>query len=377
MPDAPLLHLALDTGSPTVSVALARGGVVVAERSVAMDRSSALLLALVQEVLTEAGARLTDLAGIAALRGPGSFTGLRIGLATVLGLHQATGVPATAIPTLHALASMGSTASGTVIAAVDALRGDWTAQAFVSDPSLPLPRPLGEAVLIPGPDLPSLAAGDERIVTGFGVSRLGKLPGWPADLRLVEAGPLAGAAARLAADPATAWDPSLLTAPLYARPPAVTTPRPRRTARPPLSIRPVLPDDLRRIAWLEESAFKDSWPYDLVAYELTNPRALMLLAEWNGEPAPGYIALRHGGGESEILRLAVDPAARRRGVARALVDDGLARLRGLKVESCHLEVRMDNEGAIAFYHSIGFARSGRRRHYYRDGTDALILSRAL
>ncbi|HEX3532527.1 MAG TPA: tRNA (adenosine(37)-N6)-threonylcarbamoyltransferase complex dimerization subunit type 1 TsaB [Thermoanaerobaculia bacterium] len=373
MTDAPLLHLALDTGSPTVSVALARGGAVMAERSVAMDRSSALLLALVQEVLTEAGARLGDLAGIAALRGPGSFTGLRIGLATVLGLHQALGVPATAIPTLHALAL---TASGTVIAAVDALRGDWTAQAFVSDPGLPVPRPLGEAVLIPGPDLPSLAAGDERIVTGFGVSRLGALPGWPADLRLVEAGPLAGAAARLAADPATVWDPSLLTAPLYARPPAVTTPRPRRTARP-LSIRPVLPDDLRRIAWLEESAFKDSWPYDLVAYELTNPRALMLLAEWNGEPAPGYISLRHGGGESEILRLAVDPAARRRGVARALVDEGLARLRGLKVESCHLEVRMDNEGAIAFYHSLGFARSGRRRHYYRDGTDALVLSRAL
>jgi len=230
------LHLALDTGSPTVSVALARGGTVVAERSVAMDRSSALLLSLVQEVLTEAGARLTDLAGIAALRGPGSFTGLRIGLATVLGLHQALGVPATAIPTLHALALAltASTASGTVIAVVDALRGDWTAQAFVCDPGLPLPRPLGDAVLIPGPDLPSLAAGDERnerVITGFGVARLCELAGWQADLRLVEAGPLAGAAARLAADPATVWDPSLLTAPLYARPPAVTTPRPRRTAQ--------------------------------------------------------------------------------------------------------------------------------------------------
>jgi hypothetical protein len=69
------------------------------------------------------------------------------------------------------------------------------------------------------------------VVTGFGVSRLAELPGWPADLRLVEAGPLAGAAARLAADPATVWDSSLLTAPLYARPPAVTTPRTPRTRR--------------------------------------------------------------------------------------------------------------------------------------------------
>jgi tRNA threonylcarbamoyl adenosine modification protein YeaZ len=232
------LYLALDTGSPTVSVALGAGGVggaLLAERSVAMDRSSALLLSLVHEVLAEAGARLTDLAGIAVLRGPGSFTGLRIGLATVLGLHQATGVPATALPTLHALAAAEGAggAEVRVIAAVDALRGDWTAQAFVSDPAVFPPRPLGEAVLIPGADLPSLASGGPGLVTlitGFGVSRLGELPGWPADLRLAEAGPLAAAAARLAADPETVWDPSLLTSPLYARPPAVTQPRARRTA---------------------------------------------------------------------------------------------------------------------------------------------------
>jgi [ribosomal protein S18]-alanine N-acetyltransferase len=146
---------------------------------------------------------------------------------------------------------------------------------------------------------------------------------------------------------------------------------------PPLAIRPAGPDDLRRIAWLEEASFHDAWPYDLLAYEMTHPRAILLLAEQDGEPAAGYISLRSGGGEAEILRLAVDPAVRRRGVARALVLCGMERLRQAKVETCHLEVRMDNEGAIAFYQALGFARSGRRRHYYRDGTDALVLSRAL
>jgi ribosomal-protein-alanine N-acetyltransferase len=145
----------------------------------------------------------------------------------------------------------------------------------------------------------------------------------------------------------------------------------------PLAIRPVLPEDLRRIAWIEESSFKDSWPYDLLAYELTHPRSLVLLAEWGGEPAAGYVSFRHVAGEAEILRLAVDPAARRRGIARALVDCGLDRLREARVASCHLEVRMDNEEAIAFYHALGFARTGRRRRYYRDGEDALILSLGL
>jgi hypothetical protein len=118
-----------------------------------------------------------------------------------------------------------------VLSVVDALRGDWSAQAFTAEP---LPRPLGREALVPGREIPSLAAGKEAdwIVTGFGVSRLAELPGWPPwppTLRLVEAGPLAGAAVRLAADPELAWDPSLLTSPLYARPPAVTLPRVRRS----------------------------------------------------------------------------------------------------------------------------------------------------
>ena len=218
-PPMPTL-LALDTGSPLVSVALARDGALVAARSVEQARSSTRLLEMVQEVLAEAGIGRGDLGAIAVLRGPGSFTGLRIGLATALGLHQALGIPATALPSLQVLAfSVGT--GGRVIAAVDALRGDWSAQAFVDG------RPLGEMELVPGPELPRLAGGGEAVVTGFGVSRLGEIPGWPADLRLLEPGPLAPAAALLAASPETVWDPALLTSAIYSRPPAVTLPKPR------------------------------------------------------------------------------------------------------------------------------------------------------
>ncbi|MFL6235944.1 MAG: tRNA (adenosine(37)-N6)-threonylcarbamoyltransferase complex dimerization subunit type 1 TsaB [Thermoanaerobaculia bacterium] len=212
--------LALDTGSPLVSVALARDGGVVAARSVEQERSSKRLLEMIQEVLDEAGIRIGDLGAIAVLRGPGSFTGLRIGLATALGLHQALGIPATALPSLQALALSAGTA-GRVIAAVDALRGDWSAQAFEDG------RPLGEMELVPGPELPRLADGGEAVVAGFGVSRLRELPGWPADLRLLEPRALAPAAALLAASPGTVWDPALLTSAIYSRPPAITLPKPR------------------------------------------------------------------------------------------------------------------------------------------------------
>ena len=226
---APLL--ALDTGSPLVSVALARDGVVLAARAVEQERSSTRLLAMVREVLDEAGlgvAGLHSLGGIAVLRGPGSFTGLRIGLATALGLHQALGVRATALPTLPVLAASAGEAESTVIAAVDALRGEWSAQAFAGG------LPLAGMELVPGPELPRLARGGAAVVIGFGATRLAELPEWPAAIRLLEPGPLAPTAALLASRPTTGWDPAHLTTAIYSRPPAITLPRPRVAAPLPV-----------------------------------------------------------------------------------------------------------------------------------------------
>jgi len=225
MPDPLLL---LDTGSPLVSVAVARGGTVLAQRSVEQQRSSARLLDLVREALEEAGLKVGDLGGIVGLRGPGSFTGLRIGLATVLGLHQALGVPATALPTLEVLAASVDAGEGeAVIAAVDALRGEWSAQAFLGGL---IPSALSAMELAAGADLPRLAGGRRAAIVGFGVSRLASLPDWAAAPRLVEPGPLAPAAARLAAGEGVEWDASFLVSPIYSRPPATSLPRPRAAA---------------------------------------------------------------------------------------------------------------------------------------------------
>lgn len=218
MPDPILV---LDTGSPRVSVAVGRAGHAVSERAVELGRSSALLLDLIREALEEAGVAPADLGGIAVLRGPGSFTGVRIGLATALGLHQALGVPATGIPSLQALAASAEGTAGKVIAVVDALRGEWSAQAFVAD------QPVTDEVLLPGAAVPRLAGDGPARVIGFGAAKLAELPGWPAEIPVVEPGSLAPAAVRLASAPDLVWDPGLLTRPLYSRPPAITPPKPR------------------------------------------------------------------------------------------------------------------------------------------------------
>ncbi len=76
-------------------------------------------------------------------------------------------------------------------------------------------------------------------------------------------------------------------------------------------------------------------------------------------------------GETEILNLAVDPAHRRTGVARALIGHFFLFLPG----SCFLEVRESNEEAIQLYESIGFIRISRRHDYYSSPNEDAIVMR--
>jgi tRNA threonylcarbamoyl adenosine modification protein YeaZ len=224
------LLLALDAGSPVTSVALGEAGSPIAERSVALRRSSAELLAMIRGVLADAGAQLDDLAGLVGLRGPGSFTGLRIGLATLLGLHQALEVPATALSTLEILAHAAGGREPSVLPAVDALRGEWFVQRFSRSPEL---RREGEPELVSGRELIERRA---CRVIGFGVETLAEGGAAGEGPVLQEAPPLAASAIRAAALRPIRWQADRLIEPLYLRRPA-TTPEPSihlpGAARPP------------------------------------------------------------------------------------------------------------------------------------------------
>lgn len=97
--------LALDTSTPVARVAVMdAGGSVLAIREVAAVRHSATLLASCDDALRAARAAPSDLSAVACGRGPGSFTGLRVGMALAKGLCLVTGSPLVLVSSLHALA---------------------------------------------------------------------------------------------------------------------------------------------------------------------------------------------------------------------------------------------------------------------------------
>jgi len=147
---------------------------------------------------------------------------------------------------------------------------------------------------------------------------------------------------------------------------AAPLPRPRRATLA----------DLPALAALERECFDDAWSADAVEDELRHPDAVVLVVDDAGAPV-AYACWRKVLDEAELLRLAVQPAARRRGLAGVLLAGGDTLLAAAGCSACFLEVREDNAGAIAFYEATGFHRLGRRRGYYGGLCDALIYARSL
>ena len=152
-----------------------------------------------------------------------------------------------------------------------------------------------------------------------------------------------------------------------------------------LQIRSAVAADIPAMVAIERASFSDPWTAAAIASTLRHDHMRVLVAEERGELGGdgagrplGYVVAMLAGPEAEIADLAVSPAARRRGVGRALIDHLLTELAAGEVLAVFLEVRESNHAARALYESRLFQGIGRRRGYYRNPVeDALLLTRQL
>jgi len=225
------LLLCLDTSTPTARVAiLDSAGAVRHAAEATAERHSSHVLPLCAEALRAVSIAPADLAGIACGGGPGSFTGLRVGLSTVKGLALATGVPLHLVSSLQALALdiLASRDGVTAVPCLDAGKGEVYVGGYVAD----------DAALV------RETAADCRIAAGALGDWLAALPAPPPAVagngaerhavagRLAVAGPTAISIGRLALLQRRRGEVTSLAAavPIYGRPPDITVKKVRKQA---------------------------------------------------------------------------------------------------------------------------------------------------
>ena len=140
-----------------------------------------------------------------------------------------------------------------------------------------------------------------------------------------------------------------------------------------MNIVPMNEHHVTQIALLERECFADPWSQQSIASELHNPLSLWLVAQ-EGQTLLGYVGSQTCLDETDMMNIAVSPASRRQGVARALIEALVSALRERGSKQLTLEVRASNDPARQLYESLGFLQVGLRKNYYRNPKeDALIL----
>jgi [ribosomal protein S18]-alanine N-acetyltransferase len=142
---------------------------------------------------------------------------------------------------------------------------------------------------------------------------------------------------------------------------------------PPITIRSLGYSDLPQVISIERRAFPTPWSLAMFVLELSKPSGVCLAAI-EDRRIVGYLICSRYADVWHLMNIAVDPPARRRGIATALLEEMIARAGADAAYT--LEVRPSNGSAISLYERFGFRSAGTRRRYYQDtGEDALIMWR--
>ena len=363
-----MLILALDTSMAACSVCvydMDKSLVIGAIRQF-MDRGQAETLApMVQDTMKRAGVGFADLNRIAVTTGPGTFTGVRIGLAMARGLGLSLTIPVIGINSLAAIAANEKSKDGPIVVAADARQEEIYFAVFDQtghELSAPAVLSLDEVPMPADPAL-VLGTGADALLKKLGNHRL----------RRSDAGdlPIAENFVRIAsAMPA----PTLPPEPLYLRAPDVKL----QAARISFSAAGLAAAKL--LAEIHGESFATQWDEKAFRELLNSPGTSAILISSQNNPT-GFALLRKAADEAEILTICIRPTVRQRGHGKGLMQHMESLLRKDGVKSLFIEVAISNLAGLALYRSCGFIQAGTRKNYYErdDGRreDALIMRKGL
>ncbi len=373
--------LAIDTSSATATAAVLVDSVLVGEYTLNSGKThSQKLLAMIEKVLSDCGIKPSEIDLYACASGPGSFTGLRIGAATIKGMAHAFNKPVLGVPTLDILAYNMCGYNGLICSVLDAQR-DTLYSAIYSFDENKLIR-LRDLKTIAAEELIKLLESEERqvLLLGDGVPLLRERVRDSRNIRIappIYQLPRAAACAALAAE---LYDKGELQAydsfvPTYIRKSQAEDEYEKRLK---LELADMTLEDVDAIHEIEVLSFKTPWTKEAFFEELTNNKlAKYIAAKVNGRPI-GYGGMWFVLDEAHITNIAIHPDFRGHKLGEKIVQALIAKAVEHKITKMTLEVRTSNTVARSLYKKLGFIDYGIRKGYYYDtGEDAVIMWKEL
>jgi tRNA threonylcarbamoyladenosine biosynthesis protein TsaB len=370
--------LGVDTCGPTGSVALglwASGRLeVLGQKELAGRTYSATLVSAVGELLMEAGARLDLIDAIVVVNGPGSFTGVRVGLSAVKGLAEPGQIPVVGVSRLAVLAAKAGVSS----AALDAHRHEvFLRLGGPNEDAREMLAGAEEFAAIPAPGEP-VAVCEET--AGNLIAQA-----WPEANVVWSTAPTAAEAIELCLPRVLAHDfvdLALLDGHYLRRSDAEIFggAAPPRMGKPAIRVRRMKREDLDCVMEMAAATHQaPRWPrqsYEEVLDPGAQPRRVALVAEDGQSGAiAGFAVASVMAPEAELEAIVTASAHQRRGVARELFSAIKSELRRQGVQDVILEVRAGNKAALGLYSFLGFMEEGRRPAYYAEPVEDGILMR--
>jgi tRNA threonylcarbamoyladenosine biosynthesis protein TsaB len=353
--------LALDTCFNGCSAALydTTKQSVVSSRLAVMERGHAEAIGpMVEALFAESGFAPSQLRSIAVTRGPGTFTGLRIGLAYAKGMSLALNIPLIGLDSLRATA-IPHFAEARAIFVVQQAGGTglcyWAAYTGKAGTELHAPQIAARTDIARHMTADSLVVGSaSSAFPGYHIL----LPDHPV-------------AARFAPHTSEVTPQARTVEPLYLRAPDAKPSSPVTA-----TVRHAIQEDLAKLERLHAESFEQGWSAEQLASALSLPGSGALVVELAGT-VYGFVQFQWVAGEAEINTLCVSPTHRRQHFGNDLMRGLMAELAMLKARRVYLDVADDNHAALALYAAHGFEHCGLRKAYYANGRDAILMQKVL
>lgn len=372
------------------------------------------LVTTAREVLAQAGLTMADVSGVVVGRGPGSFTGVRIGVATAKGLACGLNCPLWGVSTLDAVAwaAWEAGARGLVGVVGDAMRREVYPGLYQMAPDGPHRLFEAESV-IKAKDAVALwaerADKSEITLTGDGLKKYraqyeaaGFEKFMPEEAWYPTGSGLLFAFCNATSEEAIAragkpYDDPALILPVYTRLSDAEENEAKRLglgepatvavtgcddelADRHLQLRPMNVNDIARVAALEQVVFEGSnhepWSEQVFADDFAAPGHIWWVAHDEGQIV-GYAGGVMAADEVQISNVGVAPERRREGIAARLLARVTYDAQMLNAGTSELEVDATNKAAQALYAKLGYAEVGRRPNYYGPGHGALVMEAQL